>query len=144
MVVETTEVLAWGLPLIPALQALGNTLAPALIPAAQTGAQTGGILGSSIGAGVAPAVQASVNTAIMTGATEGIKAGAGAYDKPDLPPVPTPGEGLAAREQRLANQQARRGPQQSILSPLARGAKAQARLGRPTILGPGGLAKKKD
>ena len=120
---------------------LGGTTGGTLVGGAAGGAAgggAGGIFGSGIGASLAPATIASVETGLtglaISGATTGIQAAIGSPKMPDEFANELP-EGRAARATRLNRIKQRRGYGASILSPL--GGMSRARLGIPTVLGPG-------
>ncbi len=116
---------------------LGGTTGGTLVGGA-AGGGAGGIFGSGIGASLAPATIASVETGLtglaISGATTGIQAAIGSPKMPDAFANELP-EGRAARATRLNRIKQRRGYGASILSPL--GGMSRARLGIPTVLGPG-------
>ncbi len=116
---------------------LGGTTGGTLVGGA-AGGGAGGIFGSGIGASLAPATIASVETGLtglaISGATTGIQAAIGSPKMPDEFASELP-EGRAARATRLNRIKQRRGYGASILSPL--GGMSRARLGIPTVLGPG-------
>ncbi len=117
--------------------ALGGTTGGTLVGGG-VGGGAGGIFGSGIGASLAPATIASVETGLtglaISGATTGIQAAIGSPNMPDEFASELP-EGRAARATRLNRIKQRRGYGASILSPL--GGMSRARLGIPTVLGPG-------
>ncbi len=116
---------------------LGGTAGGTLVGGG-VGGGAGGIFGSGIGASLAPATIASVETGLtglaISGATTGIQAAIGSPNMPDEFASELP-EGRAARATRLNRIKQRRGYGASILSPL--GGMSRARLGIPTVLGPG-------